>query len=161
VTQKLAFVEVNRVIKKYLIIALVIFGVCCLFADGDRESIENVDYAVSVSVFSKWSGQHSNEAKIRLYVANLMEYKGSSEQMLETVDFTYEVDSISDVFEMYREETGRELSLAHIKKIMVDDIPDCRRVLLELADYVDISDELKVEAGEETVGYRKLIIWEE
>jgi hypothetical protein len=152
-------------IKRYIAAALVIFAFCCMFVDGNTESIENVDYAVAISILSE--GGEEDDAtdkvvKIRLYVANLMEYRGSSEQMLETDCYVYEVEEISDVTELYKEETGRTLSLEHIKKITVEENPEADKwstqVLLELTGYVDMTDEVKVEIAGESVGYRSLVV---
>jgi hypothetical protein len=138
---------------------LVIFGVCCIFADGNADSIENLDYVVAISILGE-NGEEGapdgNVTKIRLYVANLMEYKGSSEQLLETVEYTYDVNNISELFELYRQENGRQISMSHVKKISVDESQEnteaCGRMLAELTNYVDLTNEVKVEAGDESTG---------
>lgn len=143
-------------IKKYLICALVIVGLCCVFAEKNIDSIENVDYAVSISILDEGAGSSNEGAKIRLYVANLMDYRGSSEQMLETNEYTYEVNNVSEIFELYERENGRPLSLSHVRKISVDELWEqgeaCVWLLPELAEYVDMTDEVKLEAGDESTG---------
>jgi hypothetical protein len=148
-------------IKRYMIAFLVIFAVCCIFADENADSIENVDYAVSISILSEGSeesGATDNVTKIRLYVADLIEYRGSSEQMLETAEYTYDVNDVSEIFELYREENGRRLAMSHIKKISVEEPlkseEDYQHILFELSDYVDMTDAVNVEIGGDSIGLR-------
>lgn len=151
-------------IKRYMIAFLVIFGVCCIFAAGNGDSIENVDYAVAISILSdsgEGNGVTDSVTKIRLYVADLMEYRGSSEQMLETVEYTYDVDNISEIFELYRQENGRQLAMSHIKEIYVEEPQESKEsyqhMLFELSDYVDMTNDVKVEIGDRDIGLKSYI----
>lgn len=166
-------------IKKYMIVLLAVFYACCIFAGGNRVSIEDVDYAVAISILAENTDENPNERngsigaeigegeskfKIRLYVADLVEYRGSSNQMLETIAYTYDVGNVGEVFELYREEKGRELSLSHVKKISVDELAKAEsleksfdRILAELTDYVDVSDAVSLETENGETGFRSFL----
>jgi hypothetical protein len=161
-----------------MIVLLAVFYACCIFAGGNRASIEDVDYAVAISILAENTDENANERngsisaeigeeskfKIRLYVADLVEYRGSSNQMLETIAYTYDVGNVGEVFELYREEKGRELSLSHVKKISVDELAkaessekSCDRILAELTDYVDVSDAVSLKTGNGETGFRSFL----
>jgi hypothetical protein len=163
-----------------MIVLLVVFYACCIFSDGNSLSIEDVDYAVAISILAEDIGETTGvkngdvnaqisegegKVKIRLYVADLVEYRGSSNQMLETIAYTYDVSSVSELFELYRDESGRELSLLHVKKISVAELPESgsseenyNRILVELTDYVDTTDDVKLEIGGSSIGLRSYML---
>lgn len=197
--------------RKLILLILVGFVLICTFSTNSNYGLENMDYAVSVKLDA--------DGRYTFYVADLQDYKGSAEQILETKEYVYpsnmsgqnmkyemsdalssenisdnlsENFSIEEICEHYRRDTRRMLSVEHVRRILIDGVDAVdeveagydadsayvmtgsessqfiRDTLLELADYIDISDMVRVSLPEyyaeglvrdedNTVGFRELV----
>lgn len=192
--------------RRITVLVLIGFVLICVFFSTQNYGLENVDYAVSVKL--------NADGKYTFYIADLQDYKGSAEQLLETKEYVYPSSmseenmnnisdditsenisgkiSIEEICEQYRSDTRRMLSVEHVRRIVIDGVDAVDEVeagddadsayvmtglessqfiqdtLLELANYIDISDTVRVSLPEHyaeglardrdnTVGFRELV----
>ena len=105
-------------VRRYMIAGFVLVCFMCAYISRTLPSLENTDYAVSIKIAADNNAEKMSN--VRLYVANLLDYRGSSEQILETEVYDYRISSVEEMMPLYKEESKRELSLSHIKQIILD-----------------------------------------
>lgn len=158
-------------VRRYMIAGFVLVCFMCAYISRTLPSLENTDYAVSIRIAADNNAEKMSN--VRLYVANLLDYRGSSEQILETEVYDYRISSVEEMMPLYKEESKRELSLSHIKQIILDgaSMPnkkETEELLLELSEYVNLSDNVRVKLEGDlypdiqrdennTIGFRELI----
>lgn len=140
-------------IRRIIVLFLGVLLISCTFFATNKNSLENIDYAVAIRIDVHEANDDERRWDITLFVADLMEYKGSSMENLNTEEYKYELHDIKTALDRYEEENRRKLSLSHGRKIIIVPDPSASEmiqkrevddVLLELTSYMDLSSRVKV-----------------
>lgn len=115
-------------------------------------SLENRDYAVSI-IFNP------DEEGCEVEVAKLTEYKGSSENDLESESYSLKGDSVRQLLYSYESIYGRSLDLGHLEEITIrytkkDDLAE---LVKELANNPALAKSVYVELDDKKIMLRELI----
>ena len=115
-------------------------------------SLENRDYVVSI-IFN------TDEAGCEVEVANLTEYKGSSENDLESESYSLEGDSVRQLLFSYESLYGRSLDLGHLEEITIRYTKNDKlaELVKELANNPSIAKSVYVELDDKKIMLRELI----
>ncbi|MBR1815392.1 MAG: GerAB/ArcD/ProY family transporter [Lachnospiraceae bacterium] len=110
--------------------------------DERPASLETMDYAVTLMVKCKDIYIFDFE------IADLTDYKGDSERVLMTEDFTCEAVSLDEALDIYFEENKQHINLGHLKLIRIDGVDDSasfEAIVLELKSIPYVTKTVEVE----------------
>ena len=170
----------NTALAKKTIELLFIVSMSCLMLGGCKKnisyekidnrqsSLETMDYAVELTV-----KENINDKKIEnadyMYtfvfkVADLSDYKGDSDNLLITNDYSCGAESLKDALDKYYKDKEKHIDLGHLKAINIYDNEDDKKIkdiIFELKDMPSVTKSVKVllERDENTkkLNLRKLI----
>lgn len=100
-----------------VILGALTISMCGCKSKSRSESLENRDYAKVMTV----TLDQADTFTFGFDVADLTDYKGDSERLLNTEHYEYMAKSLKEATCLYYDENEHQLDLGHIEKITIDD----------------------------------------